>query len=112
MLQWCALFLAVITEVIGTTLIKINIVDQNEPILGYVLWLAMMALSYFFLSKAIVKISLSLSYAVWEGTGLIAITFIGFFLFHEHLPITKIIGISTIVAGILLLKNGSTERNR
>ena len=107
MLQWCALALAIITEVTGTTMLKI--VGQNESVIGYVLLLAMIGLSYFLLSKAIVKIPLSVAYATWEGMGLIAITGIGCFLFNEGLSLAKILGVGAILVGIVLLKYGMSD---
>jgi len=104
MLQWCALFLAIITEVTGTTMMKI--VGQNESIGGYLLLLVMVGLSYFLLSKAIVKIPLSIAYATWEGMGLIVMTGIGYILFQEVLSVSKIFGVGFILFGMLLLKKG------
>ncbi|WP_110955402.1 SMR family transporter [Anaerosinus massiliensis] len=107
MLQWCALFLAIITEVTGTTMLKF--VGQNESIAGYTVLLIMVGLSYFLLSKAIVKIPLSVAYATWEGIGLVVITGIGCILFQEQLSVLKILGVSIIVLGIILLKRGMVE---
>ena len=110
MLQWCALFLAIITEVVGTTMLKF--VGQNVSIFGYGLLLLMVGLSYFFLAKAITKIPLSVAYATWQGMGLIAITGIGCVLFNEGISLTKIAGIGSILLGIVLLKYGmSTAKN-
>lgn len=107
MLQWCALALAIITEVMGTTMLKV--VGQTESIFGYILLLAMIGLSYFLLSKAIVKIPLSVAYATWEGAGLIAITGIGCILFNEGLSLIKFLGVGAILMGIILLKCGTAE---
>lgn len=107
MLQWCALALAIITEVTGTTMLKV--VGQNESIYGYLLLLVMIGLSYFLLSKAIVKIPLSVAYATWEGIGLVAITGIGCILFNEGLSLAKVLGVGSILIGIVLLKFGMTD---
>lgn len=107
MLQWCALALAIITEVTGTTMLKV--VGQNESIYGYLLLLVMIGLSYFLLSKAIVKIPLSVAYATWEGIGLIAITGIGCILFNEGLSLAKVLGVGSILIGIVLLKFGMID---
>lgn len=109
MKQWYMLMLAIIAEVTGTTMLKF--VGQNESLFGYVLLLAMIGFSYFLLSKAVVKIPLSIAYATWEGIGLIAITIIGWVLFNEKLPIVKVLGITAILAGIILLKNGMIKHS-
>lgn len=107
MLQWCALALAIITEVTGTAMLKV--VGQSESIFGYLLLFAMIGFSYFLLSKAIVKIPLSIAYATWEGMGLIAITGIGCVLFNEGLSLVKVLGIAAVLVGIILLKCGTTD---
>lgn len=108
MKQWCMLALAIIAEVMGTTLLKL--VGQSESVVGYVILLALIGLSYVLLSKAVVKIPLSVAYAAWEGMGLIAVTAIGCILFNEGLPPVKILGVTAILAGILLLKHGMVKR--
>lgn len=88
----------------------LKFVGQGESATGYVFLLAMIGLSYFLLSKAIVKIPLSVAYATWEGAGLIAITGIGCILFNEGLSPAKILGVGAILVGIVLLKYGMTKR--
>lgn len=107
MLQWCALALAIITEVMGTTMLKV--VGQNESVFGYGFLLALIGLSYFLLSKAIVKIPLSVAYAIWEGIGLIAVTGIGCVLFNEGISPLKLLGVGAILLGIVLLKRGMVK---
>lgn len=109
MLQWLALAMAVIAEVSGTTMMKW--IGQNESLTGYALLFALIGLSYFFLSKAITRIPLSTAYAAWEGVGLVAITVIGCLLFKESLTVAKLLGISTILLGIFLLKNGTIHKS-
>lgn len=106
MKQWYALISAVIAEVIGTTMIKLMGNDQSAA--GYCLVFALIGISYFLLSKAITLIPISTAYAVWEGLGLICITFIGWLVFRETLPPAKIAGFSAIFLGIALLKAGTT----
>lgn len=108
MLQWCALILAIIAEVTGTSMLKV--VGQNESVLGYIALLLMIALSYYLLSKAIVKIPMSVAYATWEGMGLIAITGIGCMLFNEGVSTSKILGVGAVLIGLVLLKYGMVEK--
>lgn len=108
MLQWCMLILAIITEVTGTTMLKV--VGQDESIHGYLLLLALVGLSYYLLSKAIVKIPLSVAYATWEGLGLIAVTGIGCILFNEGISPAKLLGVCAVLIGIVLLKYGMVKK--
>lgn len=84
----------------------LKIVGQSGSVGGYAVLLAMVGFSYFLLSKAVVKIPLSVAYATWEGVGLVAITGIGCVLFNEGLSLAKILGVGAILVGILLLKHG------
>lgn len=105
MMQWYALMFAVIAEVTGTTMMKL--LGHNESTAGYCFIFTMIGLSYFLLSKAIIKIPMSTAYAVWEGLGLVAITVIGCVLFNEKLPPAKLFGFAAILLGIILLKTGT-----
>lgn len=87
----------------------LKIVGQDGSVGGYAVLLAMIGFSYFLLSKAVVKIPLSVAYATWEGVGLVAITGIGCVLFNEGLSLTKIAGVCAILTGILLLKYGMVK---
>lgn len=110
MLQWCALFIAIITEVAGTTMLKF--VGENVSVFNYGVLLFMVGLSYFFLAKAVTKIPLSVAYATWEGLGLIAVTGIGCLLFNEVMSMKKFAGIGAILVGIILLKYGISDAKK
>lgn len=84
----------------------LKFVGQEGSLGGYAVLLTMIGFSYFLLSKAVVKIPLSVAYATWEGVGLVAITGIGCVLFNEGLSLAKVAGICAILAGIPLLKCG------
>ncbi|MGU3412691.1 multidrug/spermidine efflux SMR transporter subunit MdtJ [Enterobacteriaceae bacterium C23F] len=107
MFYWILLALAIATEIIGTLSMKWASVSNGHA--GYILMLAMIALSYIFLSFAVKKIALGVAYALWEGVGILLITLFSVMLFDESLTGMKVAGLATLVAGIVLIKSGTRK---
>lgn len=103
--SWTTLLSAILAEVAGTCAMKWG--QIHAPLIGYLAMYVMIALSYGLLSIAIKRIPLTLSYAIWEGTGLIFITAIGILFFHEAMTPAKFIALICIIGGIILLKSGT-----
>lgn len=107
MFYWILLALAIIAEIIGTLSMKwASISDGNT---GFILMLVMIALSYIFLSFAVKKIALGVAYALWEGIGILLITLFSVLIFDEILTTMKVAGLTTLVAGIVLIKSGTRK---
>ena len=95
------LTLAIIGELTGTTLMKYsNGFTRIFPAIGC---LAAYAACFFFFSKSLQNINLSIAYATWSGIGIIASTVISVYLFKESISLLGILGIVLIVAGVILL---------
>jgi spermidine export protein MdtJ len=104
MFHWILLALAIVAEIIGTLSMKWASVHGGHT--GFILMLAMIALSYIFLAFAVKRIALGVAYALWEGIGILLITIFSVLLFDETLSTIKIAGLITLVAGIVLIKSG------
>ncbi|MCU6666183.1 MAG: multidrug/spermidine efflux SMR transporter subunit MdtJ [Silvania sp.] len=107
MFYWILLALAIVAEIIGTLSMKWASVSGGHA--GFILMLLMITLSYIFLSFAVKKIALGVAYALWEGVGILLITLFSVVLFDEPLSIMKIAGLTTLVAGIVLIKSGTRK---
>ena len=95
------LALAIIGELIGTTLLKYSEgFTKFIPTTGCVL--AYVACFYFF-SKCLTSINLSVAYATWSGVGIIAATLLSVYIFKEKIDIIGVVGILLIVVGAVLL---------
>lgn len=105
MLYWLCLFLAILSEVIGTLSMKYASVTGSPW--GHILMYFMITCSYFLLSKAIQKIALGIAYALWEGIGVLFITTFSVIWFDESITVLKVAGLATLLLGILLLKSGT-----
>ncbi len=105
MSAWLMLLLAIICEVTGTSLMK-NFAMQGNSV-GYVYMIIFIGLSYFSLSKAVVKIPISTAYAVWEGVGLIGTAFVAWIIFNESMSGEKIFAFIVILTGLVMIKKGT-----
>ena len=104
MFYWILLALAIVAEITGTLSMKWASVSGGHT--GYILMLAMIALSYIFWPSPL-KIALGVAYALWEGIGILLITVFSVLLFDESLSVIKLAGLATLVAGIILIKSGT-----
>lgn len=105
MRSWIYLFIAIISEVIGTASMKFAAI--HYPILGFGLMYAMIGLSYFFLALAIKRVPVGVAYALWEGIGIVLITLVSVTWLGESLGLLKAVGLGVMIAGILLIKSGT-----
>ena len=76
------------------------------PVLVAVLPLMLMGLSFGLLSVALRVIPMAVAYAVWEGLGIVGIALIGHAFFAEHLTVSRILALTLIIGGIVLLERG------
>jgi Membrane transporters of cations and cationic drugs len=107
MFYWILLALAIVAEITGTLSMKWASVSDGNT--GFILMLVMISLSYIFLSFAVKKIALGVAYALWEGIGILLITLFSVMIFDEVLTPMKIAGLTTLVAGIVLIKSGTRK---
>nr|WP_152525676.1 multidrug/spermidine efflux SMR transporter subunit MdtJ [Siccibacter turicensis] len=103
---WILLGLAIVAEITGTLAMKWASVSDGSG--GFFLMLVMISTSYIFLAFSIKRIALGVAYALWEGIGIVLITLFSVWLFDESLSGMKLAGIATLIAGILLIKSGSS----
>ncbi|EDM38598.1 Small multidrug resistance protein [Pedobacter sp. BAL39] len=101
MKSYLFLFLAIICELTGTTFIKKS---EGFTKLGpsIIVVLAMVA-AFYFLSIATKTIPIGVAYAIWSGVGIVFITAIGALVFKQVPDVYAIIGLSLIVAGVLVI---------
>lgn len=104
---YALLFLAIISETAGTSLLK-----QSEgmtrlwPTLGT---LAAYALSFYFLSLVLKVMPVSIAYAIWSAVGIVLIGVIGWVAFGQTLDGPALLGMALIVAGVLVINLFSTS---
>lgn len=107
MIYWIFLACAIAAEIVGT--LSMKWANVSGGMTGYMVMLAMIALSYILLSFAVKRVALGVAYALWEGIGILFITLFSVLWFGESLSALKLTGLITLVAGIALVKSGTVK---
>src|SRR5699024_9111015 len=95
------LVIAIITEVISSLSMEVSAV--SHPKLGFVIMAVMISISDLALARAVLRLPLALTYAVWEGMGVVLVTLGGYWFFKEHLAPTHIAAIGLMLFGLVLM---------
>jgi small multidrug resistance pump len=98
---WIFLLLAITSEVIGTSCLKLS-QGFSRPIPTLVV-LAAYSTSMLLLSRVVQTIPLGITYALWSGIGIIAIVLVGFLAYKQVPSPGQLIGIAIITAGVILV---------
>ena len=106
---WMFLASAIASEVIGLTVLRATI--TSGYLVGHIVLYASIALSYFFLSKAVKTISVGAAYAIWEGSGIALITLVSAAIFHHILTVREMAGIAMSLAGVLMVNAGEVHED-
>jgi small multidrug resistance pump len=108
-MPWLYLIVAITGEVIGTTALKASEgFTRAGPaalvIIGY-------AVAFYFLALVLRYIPLGVTYAIWAGSGVAAVTLIGWVVYGQRLDWPALLGIGLIIAGVLVLNlwSGATH---
>ena len=99
---WGYLFIAIIVEVFGTSLLKVSEGFARPLPTGAALlsW----AVSLFFFARALQILSVGTAYAVWSGVGTALLVTIGWVVFKQRLDLGAALGILLIIAGVAVLE--------
>lgn len=110
MYSWVMLSLAILAEVLST--LGMKFAASNSPLIGYLLMAVMISFSIYAFSKAVIRIPLAISYAIWEGLGLLFIGLAGVVFFGELLSVGEIAAIALMLFGLILvtLDPGAEEK--
>ncbi|MBM7690185.1 small multidrug resistance pump [Enterococcus sp. AZ170] len=106
MIGYLYLFVAIISEVIATNLLKAT--DGFSKLLPSVECLIAYIVCFYSLSKAIKYMPLNVAYALWGAIGIILITIFSVIYWKEQINTPTIIGIGFIVIGTILVNTFGT----
>jgi small multidrug resistance pump len=101
MLFWLYLLVAILTEVAGTSLMKVS--QGLTRLVPTLFMFVLYAISFVFMALALKKIEVGIAYAIWSGLGTALIAMIGIAWFRESFNLPKLAGIILIIAGVVLL---------
>ncbi len=100
-MKYLYLIIAIVSEIFATTYLK-----KSE---GFSLWKPTLLcvigylIAFYFLSLTLKTMPVGVAYALWSGIGIVFITLVGLFIFKQTPDLPAIIGITLIVAGVLVI---------
>ncbi|WUH92859.1 multidrug efflux SMR transporter [Streptomyces sp. NBC_00433] len=100
-MPYVLLALAIAAEVCATSCLKLT--DGYTRLWPTVAVAVGYLLSFALLGRALVRIPVSLAYAVWSGVGTAAVAAIGAAAFGESLGWLQWAGIALVIAGVVVL---------
>ena len=98
---WILLLLAIGSEVIGTSCLKLS-QGFSRPIPTLVV-LAAYSTSMLLLSRVVQTIPLGITYALWSGIGIIAIVLVALLAYKQVPSPGQLVGIAMITAGVIIV---------
>ncbi|MBG3013470.1 QacE family quaternary ammonium compound efflux SMR transporter [Proteus mirabilis] len=95
------LMLAIISEVIATTMLKASdgfsrLYPSIVVVIGY-------CFSFWALSQVVKIMPLGIAYAIWSGLGIVLVSVAAVFLYQQKLDLPAIVGMTLIIAGVLVI---------
>lgn len=105
MRQYLFLALAIVFEVAWAILLKYT--EGFTRLWPTVATLATYLAALYFLNLTVRTMPVGIAYAVWAGTGMVLIALLGVVILKQQLDLPAIIGLTLIVAGVLVLNLGS-----
>lgn len=101
MQHWLILGVAIISEVIATSALKASegftrLLPSALVIVGY-------GLSFYCLSLVLRTLPVGIVYAIWAGVGVALVALVGWLVYGQSLDLAAVIGLTLIVAGVIVL---------
>ena len=105
-MNWIYLTIAILSEVVATSALKsaegfTRLWPSLLVVIGY-------ASAFYFLSLTLRSIPLGIAYAIWSGVGVALVSIVGWLIYQQSLSTGALIGITLIVAGVVVLSLSST----
>ncbi len=101
MQQWLILAAAIVSEVIATSCLKAaegftRVWPSVIVVVGYIV-------AFYLLSLTLRTIPVGVAYAIWSGVGVVLIALSGWLFLGQTLDLPAIIGLTLIVAGVVVI---------
>ncbi|MFP8952831.1 DMT family transporter [Natrialbaceae archaeon A-arb3/5] len=92
---------AILTEVVGTTALKVS--NGFEHAAFGAVAIALYVVSFYFVSLALVDLPVGLVYATWSAIGIVGLAAIGVVFFGERIDAAAVLGFAFVILGVILL---------
>jgi small multidrug resistance pump len=98
---WAYLAIAILAEVIGTSALKASMgFTRAGPtavvVVGY-------GVAFYFLSLTLQTLPVGVTYAIWSGAGIVLISLFAWLAYGQTLDLAALIGLTLIIAGVVVL---------
>jgi len=100
-MPWILLFIAIIAEVIGTSVLKST--EGFTRLWPSVIVVIAYETAFILLSLCLKKIPVGIVYAVWSGVGVALITLVAWFFLDQPLDAPALAGLALIVGGVVVI---------
>ncbi len=101
-MAWVSLIVAGVFEMFWATMMKMS--EGFSKLTYCLLTIVGMIASFYFLSKSLHSLPMSLAYPIWTGIGAVGSILIGVFFFKDHLTILTSFFVVLLVVGIIGIK--------
>ena len=103
-MTWFLLAIAIVAEIAGTLMLKVsNGFTRLWPSVGVVFAYLM---AFALMSQSLKKIDVGITYAIWSGFGIVGAAIGGMIFFNQDLTKLNIIGMTIIIAGVVIMNLG------
>ncbi|MAT15655.1 MAG: QacE family quaternary ammonium compound efflux SMR transporter [Planctomyces sp.] len=106
-MEYLFLAIAIIAEVIGTTALTAS-QRMTKPGPAFIVVVAY-CVAFYFLSLTLGKIPTGVAYAIWSACGIVLISLLGYFFFKQTLDTPALVGMTLIIAGVVVINVFSTS---
>ena len=95
------LSIAIVAEVIATGALRASqgftvLLPSAISVIGYVV-------AFYFLSLTLKTMPVGIAYAIWSGVGIVLISLVGWLLYKQVLDPPAILGMTLIMAGVIVI---------
>jgi len=104
---WSLLALAVNFEIAGATGLSYS--DGFTSLLPTLLALAAFATALYLVSHVMKSLPVSVAYPIWAGGGTAGVALLGIGLLGESVDLLKVVGITLVVIGVMLINHNSDK---
>ncbi|CAH0533650.1 Multidrug transporter EmrE [Vibrio stylophorae] len=101
-MHYVYLAIAIMAEVVATSALKAS--DSFTKLLPSFLVVLGYATSFYCLSVSLKTIDVGVAYAIWAGVGIVLITLVAAAVYRQIPDLAAVVGMSLIVAGVLVIQ--------
>jgi len=95
------LTLAIVTEVIGTSLLKST--AEFTKLVPSIVVIVSYLLSFYFLTLTLRTIPVGITYAIWAGLGIFLVSVIAAIMYKQIPDVASMIGMGLIISGVVVI---------